>query len=70
MHSAKKNYKLSQTIYKNQQKQFGIGVFHYTDLLDTKRSLTKTEQNYIKAVYKYLLAKIQYKKVVGEVLVI
>ncbi len=67
MQAAKRNYMFSQTIYTNQKKQFKIGVFHYSDLLNTERSLSKAEQNYIKAVYDYLAAKIQYEKAVGEI---
>jgi outer membrane protein TolC len=66
MQTAKANYDLSQNIYINQKKQFKLGVFHYSDLLDTERSLRKAEQSYIKAVYDYLTAKIQYEKAVGD----
>ncbi len=66
MQSAKANYKLSQIIYKNQQKQSAIGVFHYSDLLDTEKSLNKAEQNYIQTVYDYMMAKIAYRKALAE----
>lgn len=66
MQSAKKNYQLAQTIYHNQQQQFAIGVFHYSDLLDTEKSLNNAEQNYIRNVYDYLMAKLQYEKAIGE----
>jgi outer membrane protein TolC len=66
MQSAKANYNLSQTIYKNQQQQFTIGVFHYSDLLDTEKSLDKAEQNYTQTVYDFMKAKIAYRKALGE----
>jgi outer membrane protein TolC len=42
-----------------------LGVFRYSDLLDTEKSLSNAEQNYIKAVYDYLIAQLQYEKAVG-----
>lgn len=65
MASAKYNYRLSQTIFQNQQKQFSIGVFKYADLLDTERSLSSAEQNYIRSVYDYLVARLQYEQAMG-----
>jgi outer membrane protein TolC len=65
MQSTKTNYALSKKIYKNQQQQFALGVFRYSDLLDTEKSLSNAEQNYIKAVYDYLIAQLQYEKAVG-----
>src|SRR5699024_2935375 len=64
LQSAKKNYDLSQTIYKNQQQQFSIGVFNYTDLLDTEKSLHEAERNYVQTVYKFLNARLDYRKAV------
>lgn len=66
MQNAKENYSLSQTIYKNQQQQFAIGVFRYSDLLETERSLDNAEQNYIEAVYEYLVARVAYEKAAGS----
>lgn len=65
MQSTKSNYDVSQKIYKNQQQQFALGAFQFSDLLDTERSLHATEQNYVQAVYDYLLAKISYEKAIG-----
>lgn len=64
--SSKENYTLSQTIYKNQQQQFVIGVIRYSDLLDTEKSLSNAKQNYIKALYDYLVAEIAYEKSIGS----
>lgn len=66
MQSAKDNYKLSQQIYHNQEQQFAIGVFKYSDLLDTEKSLSQAEQNYIRSVYDFMLASLQYQKATGN----
>lgn len=66
MQSSKDNYELSQTVYKNQKKQFDIGAFDYADLLETERSLSKAEQTYIESVYDYLNATLSYQKAIGE----
>ena len=63
--STKSNYNLSQTIYKNQQQQFALGAFQFSDLLDTEKSLHTAEQNYVQSVYDYLVAKISYEKAIG-----
>lgn len=65
MQSTKSNYNLSQTVYKNQQQQFALGAFQFTDLLDTEKSLHTAEQNYVQTVYDYLVAEINYEKAIG-----
>lgn len=65
MKSTKSNYNLSQTIYKNQQQQFALGAFQFSDLLDTEKSLHTAEQNYVQTVYDYLVAEINYEKAIG-----
>jgi outer membrane protein len=62
---AGKNYQLSQTIYQNQLKQFDLGSFQYNNLLDTEKSISTVEQNYITAVYDYLNATINLQKANG-----
>lgn len=64
--TTKRNYELSNIIYKNQQEQFKAGAFEYSDLLDTEQSLAAAEQNYIKAVYDSMLAKINLQKASGS----
>lgn len=66
MQTAKNNYELSQVIYQNQKQQYDLGALLYSNLLDTDRSLNTTEQNYIKAVYEYLVASITYQKAIGN----
>ncbi len=66
MSTAKNNYDLSRTIYENQKQQYDLGSLLYSDLLDTDRSLNHTEQNYVKSVYDYLVAIINYQKALGN----
>jgi outer membrane protein TolC len=65
LQEAGKNYELSQTIYQNQLKQFALGSFQYNNLLDTEKSISTVEQNYIMAVYDYLNATINLQKANG-----
>jgi outer membrane protein TolC len=66
MQTTKSNYELSKVIYENQKQQYNLGSLQYLNLLETDRSLNTTEQNYIKAVYDYLLANINYQKAIGN----
>jgi outer membrane protein TolC len=63
---AKNNYLLSQKVYELKKQQYDSGSFSYEKLLDTEKSLSNTEQEYISAVYSYLIAKINYQKAVGD----
>ena len=65
MQITKKNYELSDTIYQNQQQQFALGAFQYSSLLDAGRTVSTAEQNYISAVYDYLLATLTYQRATG-----
>jgi outer membrane protein len=58
----KSNYDLSVSIYQQQQQQYALGAFQYSELLDTERSIANAEANYIQAVYDYMVAKLQYLK--------
>lgn len=62
LQSTKANYGLSKSIYTNQQQQYNLGSFLYSSLLDTEKTLSTAEQNYIKAVYDYMIARIDYEK--------
>lgn len=66
MQTTKSNYDLSKVIYENQKQQYNLGTLLYSSVLDTERSLNVSEQNYIKAVYDYLLANINYQKAIGN----
>lgn len=64
--TTKGNYDLSNTIYETQRKQYNIGDFKYSDLLETERSLSAAEQNYVTATYNYLLVQINYQQAIGK----
>lgn len=63
---AKDNYLLSQKVHELKKQQYDSGSFSYEKLLDTEKSLNNTEQEYITAVYSYLIAKINYQRAVGN----
>jgi len=48
------------------KRQYNTGAFSYQKLLDTEKSLSTAEQEYISAVYDFLIAKISYQKAVGN----
>lgn len=60
--NAKDSYELSKTIFHNQQEQYRLGAFDYSALLDTEKSLSTTERNYIQSAYELMLAQIQLQK--------
>ncbi|WP_343667854.1 TolC family protein [Chitinophaga sp.] len=60
--NAKDSYELSKTIFHNQQAQYRLGAFDYSALLDTEKSLSATERNYIQSAYELMLAQIQLQK--------
>jgi outer membrane protein TolC len=66
LETAKNNYLLSQKVYKLKKQQYDLGSFSYEKLLDTEKSLSATEQEYISAVYNFLIAKISYQMAVGN----
>jgi len=59
------NYLLSQKVYELKKQQYSLGSFSYEKLLDTEKSLSTTEQEYITGVYDFLIAKINYQKATG-----
>lgn len=63
---AKDNYQLSQKVYALKKQQYNSGSFSYEKLLDTEKSLSTTEEEYITAVYNYLITKISYQKATGS----
>jgi outer membrane protein TolC len=62
---ANDNYLLSQKVYELKKQQYSLGSFSYEKLLDTEKSLSTTEQEYITDVYDFLIAKINYQKAIG-----
>ncbi|SEW52613.1 TolC family protein [Chitinophaga arvensicola] len=66
MQTTRKNFDLSEKIYQQQQLEFSLGSFAYNNLLETERSISNVEQQYIKTQYDYLLAQIKYNKATGS----
>lgn len=62
MKNAGDSYELSKTIFRNQQQQYRLGAFDYSALLDTEKSVSTTERNYIQSAYDLILAQIQLQK--------
>lgn len=56
---------VSRQLNQLQQDQYRLGTLLYTQVLDTEKSLQTAEQNYIEAVYNYLVAKLNYDKAMG-----
>lgn len=62
MKNTKSSYELSKTIFHNQQKQYQMGAFEYRELIDTEKTLSVTERNYIQSAYELMLARIKLQK--------
>lgn len=62
MKNTRDSYELSKTIFRNQQQQYRLGAFDYSALLDTEKSVSTTERNYIQSAYDLILAQIQLQK--------
>ena len=57
-----RNLHLAQELFNSQIQVFKAGTLPFSTLLDTETSVNTASQNYIKAVYNYLLAYFNYKK--------
>ncbi|MDD5361062.1 MAG: TolC family protein [Ignavibacteria bacterium] len=64
--TSKDNYTFSQKLYELKKQQYNTGSFSYENLLDTEKSLSNSEQEYILAVYNYFIAAIYYQKAAGR----
>ena len=63
---SKNNLELAKKVHQSQLNAFQLGTATYSSILDAENSLTTSDQNYIEAVYSYLLSKINYEKVIGK----
>jgi outer membrane protein len=63
--SSKMTSDLSNELHEQQIKQFALGGLLYTNILDTERAMNAAEQNYIKSVYDYYMAKLSLNKATG-----
>jgi outer membrane protein len=61
----KKNLELADELYKIDSSRFNSGTIRQTDLNTTYYTFQQTQNNYINALYNYLLAIIKYKKAAG-----
>jgi len=66
LQTAKENYELSKEVYELQKQQYLIGAVLYSTVLDTQNSLNIAEQNYVNAVFNYLVAKLNYEKAINK----
>ncbi len=66
MEKTKANYLLAEEIFNTQKKQYALGDFQYIDLLSSEKSINTAKQNYISAIYDFLIAKLKYEKVIEE----
>ena len=67
LEEAKANLELSKTIISSNKKQFELGVFQYTAILESEKSITTAEEKYIQLMYDYLLARYNLMKATGIV---
>lgn len=67
LEEAKANLELSKTIISSNKKQFELGVFQYTAILESEKSITTAEEKYIQLMYDYLLARYNLMKATGNV---
>jgi len=64
--STNKTLDLSKDLYSQKLAVYRLGTIDYSVLLDSESSVDTAEQNYITAVYEYLVAFANYRKAVGE----
>jgi outer membrane protein TolC len=65
INSTNKNLDLSRALYSQQLAVYRLGTINYSVLLDTESSVNTAEQNYITAIYEYLIAYVNYTKALG-----
>lgn len=69
LEKSKANYELSKTIFSSNRKQFELGVFQYTAVLESEKSIATAEDKYIQSMYDYLLARFNWMKATGNIYV-
>lgn len=63
--SSKNNLNLSKKVFDVKYATYRVGKEMYNTILDTEASLRTAEQNYVKAVFNYLVATLNYHKSMG-----
>lgn len=66
MDASRKNYELSAAIVKNQFRQYLLGSFEYSELINTEKSLSDTERNFVQSAYDLILARIELLKATNQ----
>jgi outer membrane protein len=62
----KKNVALAQQILETDKFRYEKGVLQLSELKNSEFSLQNAENNYLSAVYNFLVANIRYKKAIGD----
>lgn len=63
---AKQNYDLAKRIYENQKMQLELGAFSYEKILNTEKTLSDSESNFIKSSYDFLISILNYDIASGK----
>jgi outer membrane protein len=66
LEQTQKNIDLAQNIYSVDKFRFDSGVLALSDLKNSEYSLKQAENNYLNAIYSFLLAELKYKKATGN----
>ena len=61
-----KNIQIAQSIYNVDRFRFESGVLVISDLKNSEYSLKQAENNYLNAIYSFLLAELKFKKATGN----
>lgn len=60
------NLILSKQLHQSQQAIYDLGTVTYSSVLDTEKAIKTAEEKYLQAVYKFLIAKVNYDKAIGD----
>jgi outer membrane protein len=66
LEQTQKNIQLAQSIYNVDKFRFDSGVLAFSDLKNSEYTLRQAENNYLNAIYSFLLAELKYKKATGN----
>lgn len=66
LEESRKNIALARQIFESDRFRFEKGVLRQNDLKNTEFSLQTAENNYLNAVYNYLVAQLKYQKASGN----
>lgn len=64
--TSEKTLALSRRLYERKLNAYHLGTITYSAMLDSERAINTAEQNYITAVYDYLVAYAQYHRAIGH----